>query len=1018
MDRLLQLLRRKRVWIPLALFAAYALAGFFVLPGILRTQIVKGIHDGMKREAKLDRVRFNPLILSLTLEGFELKDPDGTTFIAFSKLYMDVQLSSVLRWALTFREFRLDQPRVHVRLLPDGKPNFQDLIPTESGKPPRVVVGRFAVNQGEMRVTNLMPTDPEESTLAPIDLLLENFTTIPQKEGRYRIAAKDQGQGTWEWNGELTFEPLHSAGVFEITGSRLKAFGAILRKRTGFEVADGRFGCRLQYAVDVHGDSLVARVDDSWLKLTQFALREPHGSEDLLSFDTLAVSGIELAYPAQTAAIRQVLLAGTKVRAWLEPDSTLNWQSLLAASAASAAPTGSTPPSDTTSVATPAGLAGSTRPAPPEWRVVLQELAVRDLGVRFSDRTLDPPFEVSVAPVHVTLRDISNAPGARFALQSDVTIAEQGRLALTGSVGALPPAADLELQLADLPLPIFQPYLNPIAKLLVSSGGLSVKGSLRYRDAKPVPDVAFHGSVQSRRLLTRDRRDNERFLAWSALDISGIEASPASVEIGAVKLTEPFAKILIRRDRTTNVQEILGMPMPDSAAAASSPSPPSKKGKKHAGPTPAKAATPKPSEALEAMKASPAPSLPVKVGRIEVVNGSADFADLSLVLPFAARIEQLSGHVTQLSSRSSGRSDVVLEGRLRPSGTVHVGGGVDPWASDTLLDLDVAFRDFSMPALTPYAGQFLGREIDKGRMTLDLGYRLTGRQLTGANKIVLDEFELGKKVESPEATKLPVGLAIAILKDRNGRIDLDVPVEGDLDDPEFRLGKVIWNFIMSLLKKIATAPFALLGGLFGGGGGEELGQVSFEPGASALAAEQAESLDKLSKALTERPKLNLEVRGSSDAAADGDAIRAAKFAALAAERLAADPKKYGTTIGYSARLLEDLYATRFGKEALTNLREAHVTTAGALPASDPLHKAGSGKRIVNVPAMSTAIQDTLTSLQTADAADLLALANARALAVKTRLLAQGIAESRIYLTDPAPGQVVEGRVRMELTLTD
>jgi hypothetical protein len=358
MDRLLQLLRRKRVWIPLTLFTAYALLGFLVLPGILRTQIVKGIHDGMKREAKLDRVRFNPLILSLTLEGFELKDPDGTTFIAFHKLYMDVQLSSILRWALTFREFRLDQPRVHVRLLHDGKPNFQDLIPTESGKPPRVVVGRFAVNQGEMRVTNLMPTEPEESTLAPIDLLLENFTTIPQKEGRYRIAAQDQGQGTWAWNGELTFEPLHSAGVFEITGSRLKAFGELLRKRTGFEVADGRFGCRLQYAVDVRGDSLIARVDDSWLKLTQFALREPHGSEDLLSFDTLAVSGIELAYPAQTAAIRQVLLAGTKVRAWLEPDSTLNWQTLLAASVAAAAPTGGAVPSETTLVATHAGPVG------------------------------------------------------------------------------------------------------------------------------------------------------------------------------------------------------------------------------------------------------------------------------------------------------------------------------------------------------------------------------------------------------------------------------------------------------------------------------------------------------------------------------------------------------------------------------------------------------------------------------------------------------------------------------------
>jgi len=1018
MDRLLPFLRRKRVWVPLALFTAYALFGFFVLPGILRTQIVNGIREGMKREAKLDRVRFNPLILSLTLEGFDLKDPDGTSFVAFDRLYMDVQLSSLVRWALTFREFRLDKPRIHLRLLPSGKPNFQDLVPTESGPTPRIVVGRFAMNQGALRVSNLMPARPEESTLAPIDLLLQNFTTIPQKEGHYRIAATDQGQGSWEWNGALTFEPLHSAGVFEITDSRLQAFGSILRQRTGFEVSEGRFGCRLQYAVDVHGDSLVAKMDSSWVQLTRFGLREPRGSEDLVRFDTLAVSGIELAYPEQTAAIQRVLLAGANVRAWLEPDSTLNWQKLLAARPDVGGPGTTAGAADSGAVRPSSGAPAATSTPAPDWRVALQELAVRELGIQFADRTLDPPFEVSFAPVNLTLRGISNAPEARFSLQTDVTIAEKGRLELAGSVGALPPAADLDVRLTDLPLPIFQPYLNPVAKLQVASGGLGLQGSLRFRDAKPVPEVGFKGRVESRGLLTRDRRDNERFLAWKLVEVNGIDASNAKVDIGRVKLTEPFAKIVIRRDRSTNVQEILGLPMPDSTLAAAPP-PPTPKKKKRSADAAAKQATPKPSEALEAMKSSAAPPIPVKVGRIDVVNASADFADLSLILPFAARIERLSGHVSQLSSRSSSQADVALDGRLQPSGSVHVGGGVDPWASDTLLDLNVVFKDFSMPALTPYAGQFLGREIDKGRMSLDLGYRLTGRQLTGENKIVLDQLELGEKVESPEATKLPVGLAIAILKDKEGRIDLDVPVEGDLDDPEFRLGKVIWNFIMSLLKKIATAPFALLGRLIGGGGGdEELGQVSFEPGASMLAAEQAESLDKLAKALTDRPQLNLEVRGSSDAERDGAAIRAAKFASLAAERMASDPKKYGTTIGYSQRLLEDLYVARFGKAGLPNLREAHTTTAGALPEKDPHYKAGSTRKVLNVPAMSTAIQDTLTAVQTADAAELLALAHARALAVKTRLSAQGIAETRIYLLDPAPAQVVDGRVRMELTLTD
>jgi hypothetical protein len=1001
MDRIARLLRRKRVWIPLVLYAAWAVFGFFVLPGILRTQIVDGIRDGMKREARLDRVRFNPLILSLTLQGFELKDPDGTPFVAFDRMYVDVQFTSVFRWALTLREFRLDRPRVHVRLLPDGKLNFDDLIPKESGEPPRVVVGRFAVNQGSVQVTNLMAARPEQTTLTPIDLMLQNFTTIPQKEGHYRLVAVDQGQGSWMWEGDLTFKPLHSAGIFEVRDSRLRAFGEILRRRSGFEVADGRFGCQIRYAMDVRGDSLIARVDAPSVRLTGLQVRDPRVNEELLRFDELAISGVALAYPEQSLAIGQVWLSGTRIRAWREPDSTLNWQASLAAAQAETARNGTAngDSARASAASTPADSAAAA------WRVTLGELAVRDLGVEFADRTLDPPFEVKLAPVNVSLRDVSNAPGARFSLRTDVTIAEKGRLELSGPVGALPPLADLDVKLSALPLTIFQPYVNPIAKLQVSSGTLGVQGSLHYRDAKPAPDVAFQGRVESYGLLTRDRRDNERFLAWKAFELNGIDASQKKLEIASVRLTEPFSKILIRRDRTTNVQEVLGLPMPDSGGVVTASAV-------------QKPAAQKPSEAIAAVKSTAPPPIPVKVGSIQVVNGSADFSDLSLILPFAARIEQLNGRVSQLSSRSASRADVELDGRLQPSGSVRVSGGVDPWASDTLLDLGVVFRDFSMPALTPYAGQFLGREIDKGRMSLDLGYRLTGRQLSGENKVVLDQFELGEKVESPEATKLPVGLAIAILKDKEGRIDLDVPVEGDLDDPEFRLGKVIWNFIMSLLKKVATAPFALLGSLFGGGGEEEMGQAVFEPGASELSAAEAERLDKLSKALVDRPQLNLDVRGSTDGVLDGAAIRARKFAALAAEKLASDPKKYGTTLGYSQKLLEDLYAERFGKDGLSKLKETHTTTAGALPANDPQYKAGSSRKVVDGAASSTAMQDELTAAQTADDADLLALANARALAVRTRLVAQGIAESRVYLLDPAPGQVVDGRVKMELALRE
>jgi hypothetical protein len=322
-----------------------------------------------------------------------------------------------------------------------------------------------------------------------------------------------------------------------------------------------------------------------------------------------------------------------------------------------------------------------------------------------------------------------------------------------------------------------------------------------------------------------------------------------------------------------------------------------------------------------------------------------------------------------------------------------------------------------MPTLTPYSGEFLGRTIDKGQMSVDLGYRLQGRHLVGKNNITLDHLELGDKVESPEATHLPVGLAIAILKDKDGKIDLDVPVEGDVDDPKFSIGKVIWNFIMSLLKKVATAPFALLGGLFGGSG-DELSHVDFDAGSSALAADQGESLNKLALALGKRPQLRLEVRGRSDHEADAEAIRKTKFAALAGERMASDPKKYGSALGYTSRLLADLATERFGKSGEAELEARFTKPAGELSADQPGYKAGSTKHVLDENAWRREAQDTLTAIQKVDDADLLALASARGTAIKQHLVTQGVEEARVFLLDPEPGKVDGGKIRIDLALRD
>src|SRR5262245_30449072 len=1054
MNRLLALLRKKRVWIPLALFAAYGLFGFLVVPGILRDQIITGTRKSLGRELRLDRVRVNPYYLSVTLEGFELRDPDATPFVGFDRLHMDLQLTSLLRWAITFREFSLKNPRVHVRLMADGKPNFTDLIPKEQGKPPRLVLGRFSLQHGSVSFTNLMAPVPETVKLEPLDLDLRDFTTIPDHEGRYHIAARDPGGGSWDWTGSLTTEPTHAAGTLAITGSRLRALWEIAKHRLGVEVTDGQFACGLHYETAVKGDSVVSRVHDTWLAFTGFGMREKGAGPELLHFDSLTVRGIELRLPEQRASIERVLLAGAKVTAWRNADSTLNWARLFAPVPAKAGTSGRRPFSageragrregsarasgatrSDVGVALAAapvpGGAPSASPAKPSapWSVELRELAVRDLGIAFQDRTTQPVFALAIDPAQVTVRNIRSQPGARFDLESQVTIAGQGKLTCAGTVSAEPATADLKLALADLPLAMLQPYLNPIAKLHLVGGTLGLHGDLAFRDAKPAPDVRFQGRVESRQFLARDRIANERFVSWRVLALEGIRYAPDRLRLESVRLVDPYAKFIIHRDRTTNVQDILGQSPParDSAASRSWDS-------VDAEPAPADASltasttavsTPAP-DAGHASTAAPAaprapaasgPTLPVRIGKVEFVNASTDFADLSLLLPFAARVEKLAGTITGVSSDSASLAEVVLDGAVQPSGTAQVRGRLNPLASVPQLDLGLVFHGFHMPVLTPYTGQFLGREVDKGRMSLDLRYKLDGKQLVGENKMVLDQFELGKKVESPEATRLPVGLAIAIRKDREGKIDLDVPVEGDVDDPKFRIGRVILQFIMRLLTKIATSPFALLGAVFGGDP-DQLSHVDFAVGASEMAADQQQALGKLAEVLGKRPQLRLEVRGRSDADLDAAALRNAKFAELAGEKLASNPKKYGGGPGYSMALMEALYLDRFPKDGLTVLRERHRVAAGDLPAEHAQFKAGSRKRVVNEPALATAIQESLTARLAVSEPELLALANARGNAIRQGLVEHGVAEDRVFVLEPESAKADDGRVRVDLTLTD
>ena len=323
----------------------------------------------------------------------------------------------------------------------------------------------------------------------------------------------------------------------------------------------------------------------------------------------------------------------------------------------------------------------------------------------------------------------------------------------------------------------------------------------------------------------------------------------------------------------------------------------------------------------------------MNVERIHLRNGELDFSDLSLVLPFAALIREFGGTITGVSTQPGTRATLKLEGRVDEFGQAQINGTLNTLQPKAFTDITVNFRNVAMSPLTPYSATFAGRRIASGKLSLDLQYKLNNSELLGENKVLLEQFTLGERVESPTAINLPLDLAIALLTDSNGKIDLSVPVRGNVDKPEFAYGALVWQAIRIVLTNIVTAPFRALASLFGGGA-EKMDAIGFEAGRAQLAPPEREKLTRVVGVLKQRPQLRLAIEGRYDTTHDGAALRAAAARRTLAERQGIkttgtdDPAPVNFDNAKTQRAIEALFEERAGKDSIDKFKAVHEKTTG------------------------------------------------------------------------------------------
>jgi hypothetical protein len=985
--------RRLAAWalgVVVLLLALYAALGFLLLPWLAQRELPRLLGDKLNADVAIGSVRLNPFTLRLDAGALALNPraaPGGGPVPALVVRQLSAQLDAGPLWRGTWSLGRLalDGVRVRAEIAADGRLNLLSLLPPAGPKPEPGAALKFALRDASVSDAWVVfidhrPRQPARAELGPIDVHLSDFVTWPGTPARFRLGVALPQQGRLSSEGTFAQQPLRLQGQVQLTHldaglvwpfigeqvPQLQAPKATLDVATRFDIAerDGRYPVLL---------------DGTNLRLSDVQLRVREGDRSFaVAMKALAVSGRAqvdagfalsgLAADLQSLSVRPADAAGSAPLALErltvrdgDVDTArrhlhlgaVDAQGGLVRLARGADGTLSLLPQARPSKA-PAQPASQPAPA---WSWAVDDIGLRQWQFGWRDDGFAPPLQAGARLVEARLQGLDSRRREPAALRVQLSADAGGQLTLQSQLGLSPLRLDGQLAVDSLALAPLQPVLSRHAAVTLKSGALSGRLKLQFSMADAGPTIGARGELTLSPTLLAEAATGDRLLAWQGLQARGLvfdaaPAQPTRVAIGSIELLKPAAKLAISADRKVNVMQVL----------------------KPAGPaTPATAGS-----------TAGQPPLQLRIGRIALRGGVLDYADLSLVLPFATRIEQVDGAIVGMANDGQRRAQVEARGVIPPFGAASVKGGLLPFAPTEFMDLRVKMDNVAIPPLSPYTATFAGRTVKSGKLWLDLAYKIDHQQLLGDNQVRLADFTLGERVQSRGALDLPLDLAVALLTDENGRIELAVPVRGDVGRPSFELGPVIRQAVGDILGRIISAPFRALGRLFGGAGGEKQASILFEPGRAAVAPPEREKLQQLAQALAQRPGLQLVVPAPY-AEVDRAALQQRALRRDLAQRL-------GQTLAPDAEPEPIDWASKRAQRALLSLQPPPA--AGARPVVPPEGQDGAE-------AYRALFEQTAQRYPLADDAPR-QLAQRRAAALRDDLVQQrGLAPQRLRLAEPA-----------------
>lgn len=871
------------VCIAAGLLLLYTLAGFFLVPYLARSQLESYVTEQLHRKVSVGQIRFNPFTFEASVANFKLSEANDKPLIAFRHLYVNAELASLWQRAVVLKEIQLVAPGVNLVVEKDSSVNLARLAPAPKEPPPeketalpRVRIGTLAVTEGLAALTDYTRAKPFTAEVAPIKFTLNDFRTDVGYENAYNFAGTTLSGEHLEWSGEFTVQPLGSTGQFRVDALKAATIDAYLYESLPFKLASGQAALNGSYRFELEPFALDVSLPSVAVRDLKLAERAKPASVPI-ALPELDVKDVAFSYTKRDVGLKLIELKNAHIDVAREQDGSISLSRLMNGESSQptskpAAPSSAASPKPQTSNSSASGKDS-------DWTIHVDSIRVDQASIVAEDRSVSPATKFELTPVNLTVDRWSTDPSAKLEIDADVTINKKGKLLAKGELQLEPLSTQLAVNLTDFALPVVQPYLEETTAMTLHSGDLTVKGDVSFA-ATPenAPPIKFTGEAQVANLRTTDQFANEDFVKWRNLAVTGISfgLNPDRLTIDRIVARQPYAKVVIAQDTTTNVTRVLNPGMPhttqssddgdndnegnndsdkepgDSKKDADSDQPPvtrvSSRSEKEAGRQPS---------GQQAAASGEVTPFPIRIKTVQFIDGSANFADHSIDPSFASGILELNGTVTGLSSDPASRAKVKLDGKVDKYAPVDISGEANLLSAAKYTDLSMNFHNMELTTFNPYSGKFAGYNISKGKLSTELKYHVEDRKLEATHHIVIDNLEFGAKTDSKDAAPIPLKLAVALLKDRKGIIDINLPVSGTLDDPKFRLGPIIWKAVLGLLTKIVTAPFTALGALFGGG--EELAYVDFPAGSAVLEASESEKLNKVAKGLIERPQLKLSL---------------------------------------------------------------------------------------------------------------------------------------------------------------